>query len=420
MTNLSNSNLRPDAPSFTPSSYQPKQNASRNQSANQIAQMKAAFAMHPLLQQAMFLQNEYQSNQKKLKKKTKTTKKNETNETKGSSKFGSSSGGALELNEKPKPYKRVLAINLPSNLQTIDAVTAVFHPYGDVTLVRVLKPGKQLPFDTKQYASKIPELGSVTCALIDFETARAAKFAVHVLRQRADEIGFRLALLKPGIEEKLYENELELKDFDKIESQNDSGVTSETSSGDTASDSGDSESQLSHLSNERSRISSSDGDVDSDLNNSRASISSEDEHKNEKLLKDHLSGNIESKRHSLTTSDTDYSIDLPIKPIPKKHNRVVSSLTIFLANPQTTNQKPNPEIKNLKTYTREELLNRQYPCIDLENPFRHVFAEIERSAQGAVQKKTSSKLENNRRNNRNKNGFRPKPITKPRGFLSRA
>ena len=57
------------------------------------------------------------------------------------------------------------------------------------------------------------------------------------------------------------------------------------------------------------------------------------------------------------------------------------------------------------TYTREELLNRsgilgqgpemilriqqsmdpwkrQYPCIDLENPFRHVFAEIERSAQG--------------------------------------
>ena len=174
-----------------------------------------------------------------------------------------------------------------------------------------------------------------------------------------------------------------MKDFDKIESQNDSGVTSETSSGDTASDSGDSESQLrkvfklmtrissihkshlsdiilktilSHLSNERSRISSSDGDVDSDLNNSRASISSEDEHKNEKLLKDHLAGNIESKRHSLTTSDTDYSIDIPIKSTPKK-NRVVSSLTIFLANP--TNTKPNPETKSkVKTYTREELLNR--------------------------------------------------------------
>lgn len=112
----------------------------------------------------------------------------------------------------------------------------------------------------------------------------------------------------------------------------------------------------SHLSNERSRISSSDGDVDSDLNNSRASISSEDEHKNEKLLKDHLAGNIESKRHSLTTSDTDYSIDIPIKPNPKK-NRVVSSLTIFLANP--TSPKPNPETKSkVQTYTREELLNR--------------------------------------------------------------
>ena len=82
--------------------------------------MKAAFAMHPLLQQAIMLQNEFQTNQKKLKKKTKTLKKNDTEKT---SKFSSSSAGTFELNEKPKPYKRVLAINLPSNLQTIDAVT---------------------------------------------------------------------------------------------------------------------------------------------------------------------------------------------------------------------------------------------------------------------------------------------------------
>jgi len=84
--------------------------------------MKAAFAMHPLLQQAILLQNEFQTNQKKLKKKTKTTKKNETEKI---PKF--SSGGALELSEKPKPYKRVLAINLPSNLQTIDAVTGTLY-----------------------------------------------------------------------------------------------------------------------------------------------------------------------------------------------------------------------------------------------------------------------------------------------------
>lgn len=82
--------------------------------------MKAAFAMHPLLQQAIILQNEFQNNQKKLKKKTKTIKKNEIEKT---SKFSSSSTSTLELSEKPKPYKRVLAINLPSNLQTIDAVT---------------------------------------------------------------------------------------------------------------------------------------------------------------------------------------------------------------------------------------------------------------------------------------------------------
>ena len=78
--------------------------------------MKAAFAMHPLLQQAILLQNEFQTNQKKLKKKTKTIKKNEIDKT---PKFAS--GGTLELSEKPKPYKRVLAINLPCNLQLNEA-----------------------------------------------------------------------------------------------------------------------------------------------------------------------------------------------------------------------------------------------------------------------------------------------------------
>merc|ERR1712227_85066 len=175
--------------------------------------------------------------------------------------MGSEIKAPIEDGSKAKPYKRVIAINLPSDLQSIDAVTSVFHPYGDVTLVRVLKPGKALPFDTKQYAAKVPELGTVPCALIDFETARAAKFAVHVLRQRADEVGFRLAILKPGVEEKLYadddlkqQNQLSMKNMSDSDNQIDSGVTgSETS--------------------DESR-SISDGDVDSDLNNSRASISS--------------------------------------------------------------------------------------------------------------------------------------------------
>lgn len=135
--------------------------------------------------------------------------------------------------EKPLPHRRILAINLPPSLQTIESVTSVFHPYGDVTVVRVVKPGKNLPQDVKPWLRKIPDLGRTCCAVVDFETARAAKFAVHVLRQREGEVGFRCGLLKPGVEEKLYENRkeetkgIEESNLLKPEHSSDSGVTSE-------------------------------------------------------------------------------------------------------------------------------------------------------------------------------------------------
>lgn len=134
--------------------------------------------------------------------------------------------------EKPLPHRRILAINLPQAIQTIETVTSVFHPYGDVTVVRVLKPGKNLPQDIKPYIRKIPDLGRTCCAIVDFETARAAKFAVHVLRQREHEVGFRCGLLKQGIEEKLYEQKtvqttLPEKLKTSSDHPSDSGITSE-------------------------------------------------------------------------------------------------------------------------------------------------------------------------------------------------
>ena len=241
-----------------------------------------------------------------------------------------------------------------------------------------------MPFDTKQYAAKVPELGTVPCALVDFETARAAKFAVHVLRQRADEVGFRLAILKPGVEEKLYadddlkqQNQLSMKNMSDSDNQIDSGVTgSETS--------------------DESR-SISDGDVDSDLNNSRASISSEDEtNKNEKILKKTM----DMKRHSIT-SDTDHSVDYQIKSRKEKKekNRVVSSVTIFLKSPKESTTKQ-------KFFTREELLKLQHPCPNLNNPFSHVFDEIERNT-GTKKSKASRKLDNFTKSKRIKTQFQP-------------
>lgn len=64
---------------------------------------------------------------------------------------------------------------------------------------RIKRPNKQLPFDLKQFQAKIPDLGRSVCAIIEFESAQAAKFAVETLKFRTQELKFRLALLEPGV-----------------------------------------------------------------------------------------------------------------------------------------------------------------------------------------------------------------------------
>jgi len=106
--------------------------------------------------------------------------------------------------QKAKPLKKVIAVNLPEDLQTIEAVTSTFYPYGEILLARVLRPNKALPFDLKQFQKQIPDLGKTVCAIIEFESAPAAKFAVDTLKFRTQELKFRLALLEAGAEEELY------------------------------------------------------------------------------------------------------------------------------------------------------------------------------------------------------------------------
>jgi len=177
--------------------------------------------------------------------------------------------------DKPMPHRRILAINLPMSVQTIESVTGVFHPYGDVTVVRVLKPGKNLPQDVKPWLRTIPDLGRTCCAIVDFETARAAKFAVHVLRQRENEVGFRCGLLKQGVEEKLYER----KDLqttlpqDKLLSQgphsSDSGITSEDANSSASTRSTSASEQSDHSDSE---IISSHTDSEQEASHQKASL----------------------------------------------------------------------------------------------------------------------------------------------------
>ena len=45
----------------------------------------------------------------------------------------------------------------------------------------------------------IPDLGKTVCAIIEFEQADTARFAVQALKMRTKAYGFRLALLEAGV-----------------------------------------------------------------------------------------------------------------------------------------------------------------------------------------------------------------------------
>ena len=42
-------------------------------------------------------------------------------------------------------------------------------------LARVLRPGRPIPPDLRNYATQIPDMGASTCAVVDFESTDSGK-----------------------------------------------------------------------------------------------------------------------------------------------------------------------------------------------------------------------------------------------------
>lgn len=100
-----------------------------------------------------------------------------------------------------KPSKKVIVVDLPEDLQSIESVTNRCQQYGEILLVRVIRPGKILPYDLKMYTNKIHDLGTTTCAIIEFENSNGASKTVEM-----EENNLKLTLLQHGAELQLYGN----------------------------------------------------------------------------------------------------------------------------------------------------------------------------------------------------------------------
>jgi la-related protein 6 len=98
--------------------------------------------------------------------------------------------------DETTPSRSVVVVNLPMENPTIENVAEIFAKCGEVSLIRILRPGKTIPQDVKKHSNKHPEIGTTTCAVIEFEKHEHAKFAADTLNDIDDwRKGMRVVLL---------------------------------------------------------------------------------------------------------------------------------------------------------------------------------------------------------------------------------
>jgi la-related protein 6 len=81
--------------------------------------------------------------------------------------------------DETTPSRTVVAMHLPHDKPTIESVAELFSCYGEIALVRILRPGNPIPADVRNFVAKRPELEGIVCALVEFVHAQSAERAVQ-------------------------------------------------------------------------------------------------------------------------------------------------------------------------------------------------------------------------------------------------
>lgn len=136
---------------------------------------------------------------KKSEKSTKTYQKN----TKIVSKKAQTAA-IKEEGPQVKPHCELFLADLPPALRSRQFLAGFFHPYGEISTITYVAAGKNFPTDITRRNLFTPSVFAKShCAVIEFLTARVAKFVVGVLRKRIEGLNFRIGLLKPGLADEM-------------------------------------------------------------------------------------------------------------------------------------------------------------------------------------------------------------------------
>ena len=81
-------------------------------------------------------------------------------------------------------------------------LSGFFHPYGEIVNIQIIPVGQKFPEECHKFIDTA-DFEESFCAIVEFLTARVAKFVVGVLRKRIEGLNFRIGLLKPGLAEEM-------------------------------------------------------------------------------------------------------------------------------------------------------------------------------------------------------------------------
>ncbi|KAF7239181.1 La-related protein 6 [Varanus komodoensis] len=79
------------------------------------------------------------------------------------------------------PYEQTISASVVFQTTFLDKITKLFGPFGDISAIRIIRPGKKLPSDVKKYSSRYPELLTKCCALVEYESLESARKAFEEL-----------------------------------------------------------------------------------------------------------------------------------------------------------------------------------------------------------------------------------------------
>ncbi|XP_056324541.1 la-related protein 6b [Danio aesculapii] len=102
-------------------------------------------------------------------------------------------------------------------LGIMEAAMRVFSPYGTISSLRILRPGKEIPTELKRYTKKHLELGRKVCAVVEYEYLEGARKAYETLKAEEQQGGRGICVVllgsrgtrKPGCSQGLADEEQE-------------------------------------------------------------------------------------------------------------------------------------------------------------------------------------------------------------------